>query len=311
MALIDRFKRVRRGAGQLIGLPSDLINRTHAEGANYKHPKVLTGTMLAQLNNNRTDVSALRDVEFQVFSQFGDDGIIQYLIHHLGVLERTFIEFGVEDYTEASTRFLLVKDKWSGLVMDGDPENIDYISRDPISYIFDLRAKAAFINAENINALIGEAGFTGRIGLLSVDIDGMDYWVWKAIDQVDPAIVIVEYNAAFGPDRAIVVPYDPDFIRSKAHPSRLYWGASLAAYRQLAAAKGYAFAGCNANGNNAYFIRREYAELPAIKRLKPAFTAATFAEYAVDGHKIRGQQVYEVVKGLPVLNLATGEIEPL
>src|SRR5262245_54708544 len=83
----------------------------------YKHTKVLIGTLLAQMNLNRHDIQSLTAVEFQVFSQFGDDGIIQYLVHRLGIQEHTFIEFGVQDYTESNTRFLLVKDKWSGLVM--------------------------------------------------------------------------------------------------------------------------------------------------------------------------------------------------
>lgn len=284
----------------------ELMNR-----GDYKHAKVLSGTIMARLNELRAP-SALRDVEFQVFSQFGDDGIIQFLTYQLGITEQTFVEFGVEDYTEANTRFLLVKDKWRGLVLDGQQRHIDYIDADPVSTLFDLTSVQTFITAENINDIIAAAGFRGRIGLLSIDIDGMDYWVWRAMDVVDPAIVIVEYNAIFGPERAIVAPYAADFVRERVHPSRLYWGASLAAFQHLAIQKGYLFVGCNGNGNNAYFVRREYAGHPVITALKPTFQPASFAEYVQDGRRVRGEQAgLEVIRGLPVINVVTDQPETL
>ncbi|MEI9805547.1 MAG: hypothetical protein WDN48_15540 [Pseudolabrys sp.] len=308
--MFGTLKRVRR-------LYQWLSNLEHRSGlqalptvSDYKNPKVLTGTLLSHMNLERVP-HELRDIEFQVFSQFGDDGIIQYLVHSLPIRERTFVEFGVENYTEANTRFLLVKDKWSGLVLDGSQSNIAYIRNDSISRLFDLRAKQAFITAENINRLLADESFDGTVGLLSIDIDGMDYWVWDALDAVKPAIVVIEYNALFGPERSIVVPYDPDFAREKAHPSRLYWGASLKALENLAAKKGYAFVGCNGNGNNAYFICNQYAELPSVAGLKPRYQQASFAEYEVDGHRPRLDDALRVIRGLPVINTVSSESEPL
>lgn len=121
----------------------------------------------------------------------------------------------------------------------------------------DLTAVAAFIDRENVNRLFRDAGFEGPIGLLSVDVDGNDYWIWEAIDVVDPAIVVCEYNAVFGPSLAVTVPYDPAFDRTRAHPSNLFWGASLQALCHLAGRKGLAFVGTNGAGNNAYFVRRD------------------------------------------------------
>lgn len=114
-----------------------------------------------------------------------------------------------------------------------------------------------FVTRDNINETIAEAGISGDIGLLSVDIDGNDYWVLEAIDVVSPRILIVEYNSTFGPDAAVSVPYDPWFDRTKAHPSNLYWGASLAALCLAADRKGLAFVGSNSAGNNAFFVRRD------------------------------------------------------
>ncbi|GGI54435.1 hypothetical protein [Oxalicibacterium solurbis] len=219
------------------------------------------------------------DYEYQVSSQWGEDGLIQYLIRNVKVGSPIFIEFGVENYTESNTRFLLTNNNWSGLVIDGSPENIQYIKDDPIYWRHNLKAECAFIDKDNINELFAKNGIAGEIGLLSVDIDGNDYWVWEAIDSVNPAIVITEYNARFGAQQALTVPYDPNFVRSKAHYSMIYYGASLAALCQLGQRKGYAFVGCNTAGNNAFFVRRDLMGA-ALKELTPeeGFVANKFRE---------------------------------
>jgi hypothetical protein len=106
----------------------------------------------------------------------------------------------------------------------------------------------------------------GRIGLLSIDIDGVDYWVWKAVDVVQPDIVVIEYNSLFGPERAVTVPYDPAFRRSQAHSSTSYYGASIAALAALGRSKGYALVGSNSAGNNAFFVRRSLVRPPLIEK---------------------------------------------
>lgn len=98
-------------------------------------------------------------------------------------------------------------------------------------------------------------GTRGEIGLLSLAIDGNDCWLWDAINVVESAIVIVEYNFRFGKEKAVTIPYDEKFIRSQAHYSMIYFGASLKAFYVLVQEKGYAFVGCNSAGNNAFFVR--------------------------------------------------------
>src|SRR5664279_1859724 len=116
-------------------------------------------------------VKNLADSEFKVLSQFGDDGILQYLIYHLNIpqLLQTFIEFGVENYEESNTRFLMMNDNWRGLIMDGAESNMQFVHNSHYYWKHDLIAKAAFIDAENINDLISTAGFSGEIGILSLD----------------------------------------------------------------------------------------------------------------------------------------------
>jgi hypothetical protein len=221
--------------------------------------KMLAARSLILQMRDRGAGQSLSDVEFKVSSQFGDDGIIQFLIAHADLRrdEQRFIEFGVENYQEANTRFLLQNDNWTGLVIDGSERHIDAIRNDRLYWRQELTAIRGFIDRDNVNELFETNGFSGPIGLLSIDIDGCDYWVWQAIRVVDPVIVIVEYNSVFGLRHAITVPYDPTFVRSRAHPSNLYWGASLRALHRLADEKGYSFLGCNSNGNNAYFVRSD------------------------------------------------------
>ncbi|MFM6496415.1 MAG: hypothetical protein ACKPHF_05825 [Dolichospermum sp.] len=200
---------------------------------------------------------SIRDNEFRAFSQWGEDGIIQFLIRNVPINRKIFVEFGVQNYTESNTRFLLINNNWSGLVIDGGSEEISYIKNDPIYWQYNLKAVNSFITKDNINQIISDNGIQGEIGLLSVDIDGNDYWVWQAIDCINPAIVISEYNFRFGANKAVTVPYDASFVRSKAHYSNIYYGASLKALCILADKKGYAFVGCNSAGNNAFFVRKD------------------------------------------------------
>ena len=231
--------------------------------------------------------SRLTDHEFKVHSQWGEDGIIQYLLRRVPAARPVFIEFGVQDYTEANTRFLLENNNWSGLIFDGSADAIASVQRDPIYWRYNLKAAQAFITRENINPLIESHGLNGEIGLLSVDIDGVDYFVWDAITVVQPAIVIAEYNARFGPDRAVTVPYDAAFQRNAAHHSNIYYGASLAALVGLGKKKGMAFVGANSAGNNAFFVRRDLlpSDMPELTA-KDGFVDCKFRESRDENGKL-------------------------
>jgi len=207
--------------------------------------------------NDGNDSLSLGSQEFKVFSQWGEDGIIQMILRHVRIGNAFFVEFGVENYLESNTRFLLINNNWSGLVIDGSPDNIAHIKSDPIYWRHNLKADCAFVTKENINDLLKENGVVGDIGILSIDIDGNDYWIWDAIDVVSPAIVIIEYNARFGKDMSVTVPYDRNFVRSQKHHSMIYFGASIKALCGLAEEKGYAFVGCGSAGVNAFFVRRD------------------------------------------------------
>lgn len=258
-----------------------------------------------QLMNTRHD--SIPDYEFTVFSQWGEDGIIQFLTRHTDISRKIFVEFGVENYVESNTRFLLVNNNWSGLVIDSNEKNVRFIKEDPIYWKHNLKAVCEFVHRGNINRILAGNGINGDIGLLSIDIDGNDYWIWEAIDTITPAIVVIEYNHRFGPERAITVPYDQNFVRKKAHHSNIYYGASLTALCLLGNRKGYAFVGCNTGGNNAFFVRKDVRP-DCIKEViaKEGFVSGQFRESRDEN----GQLLYlslkeeqEILSSLPFVEV--------
>ncbi len=290
-------------------------NLTNSSSGNEDHvTRILLGRMFAEMNNQKDRIRNIQEVEFKVFSQWGDDGIIQYLIHNVPITNKVFVEFGVENYTEANTRFLLMNNNWKGLIMDGSKEHMSSVQKDNLYWQYDLTAMPHFITRENINQLLTEYGIVGNIGLLHIDIDGNDYYVWDTIDVIQPDIVIVEYNAVFGHKAPISVPYQADFYRTKAHFSNLYWGTSLNALCYLAEKKGYVFVGTNNNGNNAYFVIKEkVANLPQ-PSIEEGFTMSNFRESRDEQGQLTylsGDRRIKAILDMNVFNVETQKLVPL
>jgi hypothetical protein len=248
--------------------------------------------------------------EFQCFSQFGEDGIIQFLVQRVPIERDVFVEFGVADYRESNTRFLLVHDNWRGLIMDSADTMHDFLRSTGLAWQYEIDAKTAFIDRDNINDLIRTAGAVGDIGLLSIDLDGNDYWVLEAIDAVTPRILIAEYNSIFGAEAAVTVPYDPTFVRGDKHWSWLYWGASLAALSRLASEKSYALVGSNRAGNNAFYVRRDVlGDVPEVT-VEEAYVQSRFRESRNRAGELSYISAHEerlrLIADLPLVDLESG-----
>ena len=276
--------------------------------------RLAQGRILAELNRSKSP-AALRDSEFKVFSQWGEDGIIQKLIACVPIPNATFIEFGVEDFAESNCRFLMMNSNWRGFVIDASPQWIselksaDWLSR------YDLEAHCAMVTRDNINALLLMSGFERDLGILSIDVDGIDYWLLEALEAYSPRILIAEYNSLFGHTRKISVPYDPAFSRREKHYSEMYYGASLSALAYLAALKGYSLVGTESAGVNAFFVRTDVLGAG----LKTLTVDEAFMESRVrqsrdrDGRLdyLRPESRYSVIRGMPVVNVETGVMETL
>ena len=276
-----------------------------------------TGALLSKQQYLMSSTN-INDYEFKIFSHWGDDGIIQYLIKNTKIENEIFIEFGVGDYQESNTRFLMMNDNWKGFVMDGSDYNMKKLKKSKIYWKYDLIQNAIFIDLDNINTLLKNTGFT-NIGLLHIDLDGNDYHILKAIDltELNPSIIIMEYNAVFGGERLITVPYDKNFIRTKKHYSNLFFGASLPAINNLALKRGYSLVGCNKAGNNAYFVRKDLLN-KKVKELSldKAFKDSNFRESRNEDYSLSylsGKDRLNILikDKLKVLNIETNQLEQL
>ena len=256
---------------------------------------ILLGKILANTLRGKGVVSSLDEVEFRVFSQFGEDGIIQYLINILNIPNKIFIEFGVENYLESNTRFLLLNNNWKGLVIDGSGYSINFIKRDVLAYYrAELSAVQSFITKDNINKLIQEFTTLEDIGLLSVDIDGNDYWVLDAITVIKPRILICEYNSFYGPFANVTIPYNERFVRQKFHKSFTYFGASLSAIVKLANKKGYDFIGCESHGTNAFFVRKDLNHPFPVLTVKEGYQYPLHKEFRDRNNKVSNISIKDI-----------------
>ncbi len=272
--------------------------------------RLLLGRQMAHKVAQLPDKVDLIETEFQVHSQWGDDGIIQYLINKVDLPNKTFIEFGVETFEEANSRFLLENNNWSGLIMDGSTKNMEHVRRQNYYWQRDLVARDVFITKENINGLIEDRGFGKEVGILHIDIDGNDYWIWKEVNVINPIIVIVEYNSVFGPDNHWTIPYQADFFRGNAHHSNLYYGVSVPALCDLAEEKGYDFVGCNDAGNNAYFVRKDKSDRLKKYTAAEGYVESKFSESRDENGQLtyaRGKDRLKIIQGLPIVDTKTGE----
>src|SRR5579863_9823717 len=222
------------------------------------------------------------DVEFRAYSGDGEDGILLYLFSVLGTTNKKCVEvcggWGYDNTTN-----LIVNHGWKGLFFDGSEKKIrkgqHFYSRCADTKVWPPKLVHTWVTAENINGLLEKHGYTGEIDLLSLDMDGVDYWIWKAIECVNPRVVVLEFNNALGPEWSVTIPYNPSFItdtnklspllyqkrrvvntfRGKQIADRIdnYYGASLSAFVKLGKEKGYRLVGCDRLGYNAFFVRSD------------------------------------------------------
>ena len=203
---------------------------------------------------------------FKAYSQHDEDGIIQEIFRRIGTTNKVFVEFGCGSGLENDTLYLLLSG-WSGVWMDGSQGNLESLRslHNAALKRGSLKAEQCMVTAENVDETLFRLCATKTIDLLSIDIDGNDYWVWKAIESVTPRVVVVEYNATFRPPVRVVQEYRPDACWNGTN----FYGASLKALEQLASSKGYELVGCNLAGQAAFFVHRD-----CIKgNFSPPFTA--------------------------------------
>ncbi len=222
------------------------------------------------------------EVGFRNYSQTSEDGILLYIFSLIGTSNRRAVELGCGPGFESNTANLAVNHNWDVLMVDGSKANVElarrFFGKHPDTRIFGHQVVREWIDRESVNATLEKYGLSGEIDLFSLDVDGVDYWIWEALTVISPRVVVVEYNFSLG-ERCVTVPYRADFVSewnteslfaedTENEPSHVgavtsrfcYGGASLRAMVKLAKTKGYRLVGTDGQGFNAFFIRNDITQ---------------------------------------------------
>jgi len=210
------------------------------------------------MRKNYKKIRNINDLEYKVFSQNGEDGIIDYLLHSLKISKPKFIEIGVGDYKECNSRFFFERTSPKGLIIDNRKNFKEKVKKNVKLWRGDLTIVEKTINTKNIIKILKDHNFYNDIDFFSLDIDGIDYWVLEKLPKNLSKIFVLEFNSNFGGNKEITIPNIDNFNRTKYHYSYLCFGASLKALIKLMKKKNYVFLGTNLHSINAFFVQKKY-----------------------------------------------------
>ena len=252
---------VRRAASRLaLRVQDSLAVRFEPKG-----PDVGTQLLLGRAYRAEADEPLTRPVSeygFSCYSQTDEDGILLYIFSRIGVETRRCVEICAGDGIQCNTANLILNHGWHALLMDGDHDNVSrgrrFYAKSSRTCVYPPRFLQAWVTRDTVNDILVDNGFSGGIDLLSLDLDGVDYWIWDAITTIQPRVVVVEYQDILGPERSWTVPYSDDFAAGRYSVTESmpnFAGASLRAFAKLGKRKGYRLVGVNRYGFNAFFIK--------------------------------------------------------
>jgi len=216
---------------------------------------------------NYKNVKKIIETDLKIYSQNGEDGIIDYLLFSLNIEKPKFIEIGVGDYSESNTRFFFERTSGDGLIIDIIDDFEKKVKEKVKIWKGNLKILQQNIDANNILDTLKNNNFFQKIDLFSLDIDGIDYWVLKELPKNFCKILVAEYNPYFGDKFKITVPNIKNFNRSSYHYSNLCFGASLPALIDLLKTKGMDFVGTNLFKNNAFFVNNDFVKILNLEKI--------------------------------------------
>lgn len=225
-------------------------------------------------DNARRGVKSHDDIAeagFRCYSQFEEDGIILYILSLIGMSTRKVVEICCGVGSECMAANLIVNHGYTGYLFDGDKSNVEVATRFFRSkkdcLLSEPAIRQAWITRDNINQLLREIGATGEVDLLSLDMDGNDYYIWEAIAEINPRLCVFETQDIIPGDRSLTIPYDPAFYCwNKPGAEKDFRSVSLLAMKKLSEAKGYRMIGAHRHGFNVFFLRNDIGQelFPAV-----------------------------------------------
>jgi hypothetical protein len=227
----------------------------------------------------------IMDSGYRIFSESDEDGILHYIFSLAQTTNKKLVDIGAGGPKGSNTANLLLNHGWTGLLIEGDENTAikteQFYKKHPATRNYPPKMVSKLVTSENINKILIDSCYAGEIDLLCIDIDGIDYWIWKAIDCISPRVVLVEYQCIWGPEEAVSVPYSENFRAEYVGQFGVYSGASLAAFVKLAQIKGYRLVACNRYGYNAFFVRNDIAH-NTLSEIPPASCFAhPFTHWAI------------------------------
>ena len=254
-----------------------------------KAAQLLLALHYRHLLHEHAPLPSFDEVQFRAFSQNGEDCILLFLFSVIGTTNKRSVELGAGNGTSCNTANLIINHGWTGLLVDAALREVEegrrFYSQHPDTAGHPPTFVHAWLTKENVNQLIQGAGHRGEIDLLSLDLDGNDYWVWEALECISPRAVVLEYRTVWGADRAVTVPYRPDFVGERVGGGLDYAGASLPAFVKLGRMKGYRLVGCERLCFNAFFLRDGVGQ-----DLFPEIPASACFSHPAAQHQIAHQQ---------------------
>ena len=227
---------------------------------NYKNKKIfmIGNSHILNIRPKYEAIRKLNDLDYKIFSQNGEDGIIDYFLHSLGIENPKFVEIGIGDYSECNSRFFYERTSSKGLVIDCIKDLKDRVSKNVNLWKGDLKIVNKEINSNNIIEILKEESFLEELDFFSLDIDGTDYWILEKMPNNFSKIAVIEYNSVFGPEFKVTIPNQEKFNRNEYHYSNLCFGASLRAIIDIMEIKNFKFIGTNLTRCNAFFVQKNY-----------------------------------------------------
>lgn len=240
------------------------------------------------LKSQHLHLPRFSDTGFRVYSQNDEDGLLIFIFALIGFTNKVCVDIAFASPDGANVTNLICNWGFTGLLIDGSDmnESKKFFQTHKDTWIYPPKIVQTWVTKKNINNILKENKITGEIDLLSLDLDGVDYWIWKTIDVISPRVVVLEYMNIFDATTSVTVPYKEDFNRYDIHED--FFGASIAAFVKLGKSKGYRLIGCNKYGFNAFFLRNDIG-----RNFLPTVSAASCLEHpqAKDGRKTRLPQV--------------------
>ena len=288
---------------------SDIISRS-----NDRNIFAIGSSHFSRMRQYYSEIKNLSDADYKVFSQTGEDGIIDYLLYSLNIKVPKFVEIGIGDYRESNTRYVFQKNCSRGLIIDKNKNLKKKVSKIVKLWKGDLTIIEIAVTSENILHILNSNEFDNNLDVFSLDVDGIDYWILEVLPEKLSKIVILEYNPTFGSNLEITVPNLNDFDRKKYHYSFLCYGASLQAFIKLMNKKKYVFVGTNIACYNAFFvleseINKLNLNLPDINDLTRYTTSYIRDSRSIDGklNYLSGKQKLKEIENCEVIDLSNPE----